>query len=219
MTKTLLITGVSTGFGRALAEGGPGQRPSRGRHSGATEAAKAEFEALKPRQAFRPYSGCHKTPRRVAPTVAEIDSAQSGRSNVLVNNAGYGFEGILEESTLDEVRHQFDVKRVRRGGNDPGRAAFHAQSAARAGSSTSRRWAATSPSPGSVVYNGSKFRARRHLRSPRQGGEGSSASSSPAVGPGSFRTDWAGPLDDPEGTHHRRLRRGLRAGEEADGRR
>ncbi|MGA8568400.1 MAG: SDR family NAD(P)-dependent oxidoreductase [Candidatus Binataceae bacterium] len=32
-----------------------------------------------------------------------------GPIDVLVNNAGYGHEGILEESSLDDMRRQFDV--------------------------------------------------------------------------------------------------------------
>ncbi|WP_163372208.1 SDR family NAD(P)-dependent oxidoreductase, partial [Enterobacter hormaechei] len=38
----------------------------------------------------------------------EIESAV-GPIDVLVNNAGYGHEGILEESPLAELRRQFDV--------------------------------------------------------------------------------------------------------------
>ena len=32
-----------------------------------------------------------------------------GPVDVLVNNAGYGHEGLLEESSLEELRRQFDA--------------------------------------------------------------------------------------------------------------
>ena len=40
--------------------------------------------------------------------VEEIEST-IGQIDVLVNNAGYGHEGILEESPLAEMHRQFDV--------------------------------------------------------------------------------------------------------------
>ncbi|MDR6913772.1 short-subunit dehydrogenase [Pseudomonas sp. 3296] len=45
---------------------------------------------------------------RIDSVIAEVE-ANHGPVDVLVNNAGYGHEGILEESPLDEMRHQFDV--------------------------------------------------------------------------------------------------------------
>ena len=51
MTKTLLITGVSTGFGRALSEAALA-KGYRVVGTVRNEAAKAAFEALKPGQAF-----------------------------------------------------------------------------------------------------------------------------------------------------------------------
>lgn len=38
----------------------------------------------------------------IGPAVAKIES-ENGPIEVLVNNAGYGHEGILEESDLDEM--------------------------------------------------------------------------------------------------------------------
>lgn len=40
--------------------------------------------------------------------IAEVES-KTGPIAVLVNNAGYGFEGAIEEAPLDEVRRQFEV--------------------------------------------------------------------------------------------------------------
>lgn len=43
------------------------------------------------------------------PDVVEQAEADYGPVDVLINNAGYGHEGILEESPLEEMRRQFDV--------------------------------------------------------------------------------------------------------------
>src|SRR6201990_249143 len=103
MAKTFLITGVSSGFGRALAEGAMAD----GHTVVGTvrkESDKAAFEKL----------GAHGVildvtdTARIAPVVAEVES-RIGAIDVLVNNAGYGHEGALEESTLDELRRQFEV--------------------------------------------------------------------------------------------------------------
>jgi NAD(P)-dependent dehydrogenase (short-subunit alcohol dehydrogenase family) len=106
MSKLLLVTGVSTGFGRALSEAALA-KGYRVVGTVRSEAATKEFGALKPGQAFGRVLDVTDT-AAIAPLVAEIEQAV-GPIEVLVNNAGYGFEGILEESTLDEIRHQFEV--------------------------------------------------------------------------------------------------------------
>ena len=40
--------------------------------------------------------------------VAEIE-ANVGPIDVLINNAGYGSEGVIEETPFDEVRRQFEI--------------------------------------------------------------------------------------------------------------
>ena len=40
--------------------------------------------------------------------VAEVDSSEGG-IDALVNNAGYGLHGPFEETTLDEIRRQFET--------------------------------------------------------------------------------------------------------------
>ena len=100
------ITGVSTGFGRALAE----SVLAKGHKVIGTvrqEAARAPFEALAPGKAFAVVldvtdeAGVHHVIDEVA--------AQHGTIDVLVNNAGYGLEGAIEEVSLDQVRRQFEV--------------------------------------------------------------------------------------------------------------
>src|SRR5580692_4942364 len=104
--KTLLITGVSSGFGRALAE----EALAAGYRVVGTvrsEQARHDFEALAPQRVsgwmldvtdFDAIDG----------VVAEIE-ATVGPVDVLVNNAGYGHEGVMEESPLSEMQRQFDV--------------------------------------------------------------------------------------------------------------
>ncbi|MFM0730531.1 oxidoreductase [Paraburkholderia sediminicola] len=105
-TKTMLITGVSSGFGRALAE----EALAVGHRVVGTvrsEQAKQRFESLDSARAFG----------RIL-DVTDFDSiedvvkgieASVGPLDVLVNNAGYGHEGVMEESPLAEMRRQFDV--------------------------------------------------------------------------------------------------------------
>ncbi|MNL03664.1 3-oxoacyl-[acyl-carrier-protein] reductase FabG [compost metagenome] len=104
--KTMLITGVSSGFGRALAE----EALAAGYRVVGTvrsEQARQSFESLNPASAFG----------RVL-DVTDFDSLENvineieanvGPLDVLVNNAGYGHEGVVEESPLAEMRRQFDV--------------------------------------------------------------------------------------------------------------
>src|SRR5579872_5173496 len=100
MAKTFLITGVSSGFGRALAEAALGDG-----HTVAgtvrNENDKRTFEALG--------AGVHAVvldvtnTEAIAPAVADVER-RIGAIDVLVNNAGYGHEGILEESSIDDLR-------------------------------------------------------------------------------------------------------------------
>jgi NAD(P)-dependent dehydrogenase (short-subunit alcohol dehydrogenase family) len=104
--KTMLITGVSSGFGRALAE----EALAAGYRVVGTvrsEQAKETFEALSATHAFGRMLDVTDF-ESVERVVAEIE-ASVGPLDVLVNNAGYGHEGVMEESTLAEMRRQFDV--------------------------------------------------------------------------------------------------------------
>ncbi|MEN4234209.1 oxidoreductase [Serratia marcescens] len=104
--KTILITGVSSGFGQALAREAlaVGHRVvGTVRNSEALQA----FGALDTQRAFG-YLLDVTDVERIDEVVGEIESA-IGPIDVLVNNAGYGHEGILEESPLAELRRQFDV--------------------------------------------------------------------------------------------------------------
>ena len=105
-SKTFLITGVSSGFGRAFAEAAL-EAGNIVIGTVRSEAARQTFRAVAPELAHGIVSDITEFDR-VEQVVAEAERAV-GPIDVLVNNAGYGHEGILEESPLDELRKQFDV--------------------------------------------------------------------------------------------------------------
>jgi NAD(P)-dependent dehydrogenase (short-subunit alcohol dehydrogenase family) len=184
--KRIFITGVSSGFGRALAQ----QAIAAGHTVIGTvrdQPALAAFEQLAPGRAV----GCLLDVTdfaRIDSVVAQVEA--SGAVDVLINNAGYGHEGILEESPLDDMRRQLDV-------NVFGAVAmikafvpfFRQRRAGHIINITSMGGFITMP--GIAYYCASKFAL-----------EGISDTLSKelkpfgivvtAVAPGSFRTDWAG---------------------------
>ena len=186
MAKTFLITGVSSGFGRALAKAAL--------NDGHTVAGTVRNDADK--QSFEAFGrGAHALildvtdTKAIAPVVAEVES-RIGTIDVLVNNAGYGHEGILEESSIDELRRQFEVNVF--GAVAMIQAVLPYMRRRRAGhilNVTSMGGIITLP--GLSYYHGSKFAL-----------EGISESLGKevkelgikvtAVEPGGFRTDWAG---------------------------
>ncbi|MEI9991095.1 MAG: oxidoreductase [Rhizomicrobium sp.] len=186
MAKTFLITGVSTGLGRALAEAAVGA----GHVAVGTvrkEADKAAFEELGEGAYARVLDVTDTA--AIAPAVAEIERA-IGPIDVLVNNAGYGHEGVLEESTLDDLRRQFEV-------NVFGAVAmiqavlpyFRRRRAGRILNITSMGGLITLP--GLSFYHGSKFALEGISESLAKEVEGLGIHVT-AVEPGRFRTDWAG---------------------------
>lgn len=104
--KTLFITGVSSGFGRALAQ----VALNRGYRVVGTvrnATAKAEFENLHTENAFA-YELDVTHFAAIEALIADVET-RVGAIDVLVNNAGYGSYGSLEEVPLDEGRRQFEV--------------------------------------------------------------------------------------------------------------
>jgi len=185
--KTLFITGVSSGFGNALAR----EAIAAGHRVIGTvrnESALQAFQALSPELAYGVLLDVTDF-ARIDKVVDEVE-ATHGPVDVLVNNAGYGHEGIFEESPLEEMRRQFDV-------NVFGAVAvtkafvpyFRQRRAGHIINITSM--GGTITLPGIAYYCGSKFAL-----------EGISDTLSKelqpfnifvtAVAPGSFRTDWAG---------------------------
>lgn len=186
-SKTLFITGVSSGFGSALAQAAlaAGHRVI---GTVRNDSALTAFQTLDSERAHAVILDVTDF-ARIDAVVAQVQ-ALHGPIDVLVNNAGYGHEGIFEESPLEEMRRQFEV-------NVFGAVAitkafvpyFRERRAGHIVNITSM--GGTITMPGIAYYCSSKFAL-----------EGVSDTLSQelrpfgiavtAVAPGSFRTDWAG---------------------------
>ncbi|RQT35783.1 oxidoreductase [Burkholderia contaminans] len=184
--KLMLITGVSSGFGRALAQ----EALAAGYTVvGTVRSAQAaqDFEALSA-QAFARVLDVTDFDR-IDGVVAEIE-ANVGPVDVLVNNAGYGHEGIMEESPLAEMRRQFDVNVF--GAVAMMKAVIPTMRERRRGhilNITSMGGHITMP--GITYYCGSKFAMEGITETVGKELEPFGIAVT-AVAPGSFRTDWAG---------------------------
>lgn len=186
-SKTLLITGVSSGFGRALA-----QEALAVGHKviGTVRSAQAkhEFESLSAHAAWGRVLDVTDFDA-IDGVVAEIE-AGIGPIDVLVNNAGYGHEGIMEESPLAEMRQQFDVNVF--GAVAMMKAVLPFMRKRRRGhilNITSMGGYITMP--GIAYYCGSKF-ALEGISEALGKEVKPFGIAVTAVAPGSFRTDWAG---------------------------
>ncbi|MBF5057633.1 short chain dehydrogenase [Alcanivorax sp. 521-1] len=186
-SKTLLITGVSSGFGRALAE----QALADGhRVVGTVRGAEAKraFEALGAGRAFGRLLDVTDF-EAIEGVIAEVEE-RVGEIDVLVNNAGYGQEGVLEESPLEAMRRQFDVNVF--GAVAMTRAVLPYMRRRRRGhilNITSMGGYITMP--GIAYYCGSKF-ALEGISEVLGKEVAAFGIFVTAVAPGSFRTDWAG---------------------------
>ena len=103
--KTFFITGANSGFGLAIASAAVqmGHTVIGTVRSDTSSAALAR--ALPAVRAVR----CDVTEFDRIPDVVRQAEHEHGPVDVLINNAGYGHEGILEESSIEEMRRQFDV--------------------------------------------------------------------------------------------------------------
>jgi NAD(P)-dependent dehydrogenase (short-subunit alcohol dehydrogenase family) len=185
--KLVFITGVSTGLGRAFAK----TLLEAGHKVLGTVRkleAVAEFEAIKPGYAVARVLDVTDE-KAIHATVSGVE-AEVGPIYALINNAGYGHEGTLEESPLDELRQQFEVNVF--GAVAMMKAVLPFMRQRRRGriiNVTSMGGLMTMP--GLSYYHGSKF-ALEGL----SGSLGKEVKSFgifvTAVEPGMFRTDWAG---------------------------
>ncbi|QDQ80317.1 oxidoreductase [Paraburkholderia megapolitana] len=186
-SKVLLITGVSSGFGRALAK----EALAVGHKVVGTvrsAQAKRDFESLHTNAAFGRVLDVTDFDT-IEHVVAEIE-ASVGPIDVLVNNAGYGHEGVMEESPLSEMRRQFDVNVF--GAAAMMKAVLPYMRERRRGhilNITSMGGYITMP--GIAYYCGSKY-ALEGISEALGKEVKPFGIAVTAVAPGSFRTDWAG---------------------------
>ncbi len=183
--RTFLITGVSSGLGRAfataaLAEGhrviGTVRRPADAQAFAASERALPLLLDV--------------TDYAALPDAVRSAERQAGPVDVLVNNAGYGHEGILEESSVGELQRQFAanvfgpvamIKAVVPGMRERRRG--HIVNVTSMGGFITM--------PGISFYCGSKF-ALEGISEALGKEVASFGIHVTALAPGQFRTDWAG---------------------------
>lgn len=187
MNKRVLITGVSSGFGRALALAAieAGYQVA-GTVRGAEQAG--AFAAIDPARAHPQLLDVTDS-AAIDAVVARVER-ELGPIDVLVNNAGYGHEGVLEESPLQAMRDQFEVNVF--GAVAMIKAVLPAMRRRRQGhivNITSMGGAITMP--GIAYYCGSKF-ALEGISDTLSKELAPFGIAVTAVAPGSFRTDWAG---------------------------
>jgi NAD(P)-dependent dehydrogenase (short-subunit alcohol dehydrogenase family) len=188
MDRVVVITGVSSGLGKAFATALL-QAGFKVVGTVRKQEAVEDFEQLKPGSAFARILDVTDTPEQISSVVGEVEQ-NVGPTYALINNAGYGHEGTLEESSLDELRQQFEVNVF--GAVAMIKAVLPYMRARREGrilNVTSMGGLMTMP--GLSYYHGSKFAL-----------EGISSSLAKevrplgiyvtAIEPGMFRTDWAG---------------------------
>lgn len=187
MVRTFFITGVSSGLGRAFAVAaveaghqvvGTVRKPDDA----------AAFESLAPGRAH-PRLLDVTDDEAVSRTVADIESAV-GPIDVTIANAGYGLEGIFEETSMSDFRDQFATNVF--GVAATLQAVLPYMRQRRAG----HLMAVTSMGglmavPGMSAYCASKFAVEGLLESIKKEVAGFGIHVT-AIEPGSFRTDWAG---------------------------
>ena len=184
-SKTFLITGVSSGLGRAFASGalaaghrviGTVRRPDDAIAFGTSKGA---FPLL-----------LDVTDYARVPEAVRKAEQEAGPIDVLVNNAGYGHEGVLEESSMDDLQRQFAanvfgpvamIKAVLPGMRQRRRG--HIVNVTSMGGFITM--------PGIAFYCGSKF-ALEGISEALGKEVLSFGIHVTALAPGQFRTDWAG---------------------------
>jgi NAD(P)-dependent dehydrogenase (short-subunit alcohol dehydrogenase family) len=103
MTRVWFITGCSTGFGRVLSE----QLLERGESVVATARREQDIADLAGERCLTATLDV-TVPQQIEAAVAAARQ-RFGRIDVLVNNAGYGEMGPIEEFSDERARRQFDV--------------------------------------------------------------------------------------------------------------
>lgn len=185
-TKTFFITGANSGFGFAVAKAAI----EAGHKVIGTVRSEAARATLLERLPLSHAVLCDVTDfDRIEATVQQAED-DFGPVDVLINNAGYGHEGVLEESPLSEMQRQFDVNVF--GAVAVAKAFLPRFRQRRSGfvvNVTSMGGLITMP--GIAYYCGSKF-ALQGISEVMRAEMAPFGVHVTALCPGSFRTDWAG---------------------------
>lgn len=186
IARTFFITGANSGFGLAIATAAV----QAGHEVIGTVRSQSSREAMAKSLPALHTVICDVTEFDRIPEVVRQAEDKYGPVDVLINNAGYGHEGVLEESPIDEMRRQFDVNvfgavavakaflprfRERRRG-------FIVNVTSMGGMITM---------PGIAYYCGSKF-ALQGISEVMRSEMAPFGVHVTSLCPGSFRTDWAG---------------------------
>src|ERR1017187_10186351 len=104
--RTWFITGASTGFGRVLAE----ELVKRGGRVAGAARGLARVQDLEPKypETARAFALDVTKPAQIEKVAREVIAA-FGHIDVLVNNAGYGVNGAIEEVSEDEFEPMFQT--------------------------------------------------------------------------------------------------------------
>ncbi|CDG85732.1 oxidoreductase [Janthinobacterium agaricidamnosum] len=185
--RTWLITGVSSGFGRAVAQAAL-EQGDQVVGTLRSEGERAAFDSLVPGRSHGVLLDVGND-ADVERVVANVEQ-EVGAIDVLLNNAGYGFESTIEEATMDDVRAQFAVNVF--GAVAVIKAVLPGMRQRRSGhilNVTSMGGLVTFPGIG--VYHGSKF-ALEGISESLAKEVAQFGIKVTAVAPGAFRTEWAG---------------------------
>ncbi|MEU8701143.1 oxidoreductase [Streptomyces sp. NPDC048680] len=185
--KTVLITGVSGGLGRAFATAAlEAGHTVVGTVRNGTDAA--AFTALHPERAHARILDVTDDEAVFAVT-GEVEEA-IGPVDVLIANAGYGLEGTFEETSLADLRAQFDVNVFGTAATIQAVLPFMRQRR-RGHILAVTSMGGLAGFPGVSAYCGSKYAVEGILEA--IGKEVAAFGIHvTAIEPGSFRTDWAG---------------------------
>jgi NAD(P)-dependent dehydrogenase (short-subunit alcohol dehydrogenase family) len=188
MQKTFLITGASSGFGRALFHAG-----SKAGHTVVgtvrREEDRSALEALSSDGRSQAVILDVTDFRAIGAAVTALEE-RVGAIDVLINSAGYGHEGLLEESPLEELLRQFEVNLF--GAVAMIKAVLPSMRKRRRGHIINiTSMAGYIGLPGIAYYTASKF-ALEGISDVLAKEVAPFGIKVTAVAPGSFRTDWAG---------------------------
>ncbi|WP_176084706.1 oxidoreductase [Martelella sp. HB161492] len=185
-SKIFFITGANSGFGFATAQAAV----EAGHTVIGTVRSEASRASLQTRLPQVRTVLCDVTAFDRIPEIVAKAEAEFGMVDILFNNAGYGHEGVLEESPLDEMGKQFDVNLF--GAVAIAKAFLPRFRERRRGfiiNVTSMGGMITMP--GIAYYCGSKF-ALQGISEVMRAEMAPFGVHVTALCPGSFRTDWAG---------------------------